>query len=200
MANKYIASVYNKVDPPHAGEYGNYSVAHAQISDVTSMPVNQGGYTAPGGIVQNGDTIDLFYIPASCKVVNGYIYNSSAWGSNAPTLSIGWKWADGSADTGISGYLSQSATFFLPAINMNTNYGQANGGRYNFSFSPTVFNYPNTFAIANANGVPLNQLLGQVGSIDKDIILYATVGNAAPNAAGPLRLDAVVEYLYLGTR
>src|SRR4051812_24917715 len=112
-------------DPVFAGEYGNYSVKAAH-------------YVAAAA--QVGDTIDFFTLPGKCRI-HEWTMLSAALGGTA-TLSLGWRYADGSA--------GGSATALLPAS-----------------------------AVAAASRTEALTNLGQVIDVDKDVIIYGTLGGSA---------------------
>ena len=116
MAN-YAADSYGKVS--YNGEYGNVSVAHAHFDNIGAINGSAG--------FANGDTADLFQLPAGAKVLEGFIYV----GSNAletATVRVGVKYADGTSTGGStsSGQLVAGTASAITAAHT----------RYQFRFTP----------------------------------------------------------------
>lgn len=128
------------LDIRNFGEYGDCAVA------------NDGKTFAAQA---NGDTLDLFQIGGQCTMLDGHVV-AGALGAGV-TISIGWRYADGSA--------GGSATALLAATVMNTA-----GLKTTLSMAPIT--------------------------VDKDVIIYATIGVGA--ATG--RVDCVLFYRPQGTK
>ena len=85
----------NLYDVPFYGEYGNLSIAESTIT---------------GASIANGtDTIDFMVIPAQSKVYDWQMLNNAFTGGTSPTLSLGWRYADGSAGGGAAVLLAATA-------------------------------------------------------------------------------------------
>lgn len=85
-------------DTPFYGEYGNQAVAESTIT---------------GASVANGtDTIDFCIIPAQSKLYDWQMLNNAWTGGTSPTLSLGWRYADGTA--------GGSATALIAATSMTS--------------------------------------------------------------------------------
>lgn len=83
-------------DTPFYGEYGNQSVSESSIT---------------GASVANGtDTIDFMTIPAQSKVYDWQMLTNAFTGGTSPTLSLGWRYADGTAGGGAAVLLAATST------------------------------------------------------------------------------------------
>ena len=194
----YVAPLWYRFAPPHAGEYGNFSVAHGQIQDMRSMP-------GVGTAGQIGDTIDLAFIPASTKILGGYLINTNGT-TGASTISLGWRFADLSASqnstiasalSSLTGYAQPGAANLLAAAGIGT--GAV--GRTNMAFQPFIPTIPLTTLVSNSLLGFLPGNLQNSTDEDRDIIIYATIGGAAiANAGAAPALDLIVEYQHLGTK
>ena len=119
MAN-YRADNYNKIS--YSGEYGNVSVAHCHFDNIGAINGSAG--------FANGDTADLFQLPAGARPLRGYVYV----GSNAletSTIMLGVKYADGTSTGGSTG----SAVLFAGTGSAVT----AAHTRYDMRFTPMTF-------------------------------------------------------------
>ena len=149
--------------------------ARAGKTDVFRYPIVTSPTSLDPHTVEDGDTIDLFEVPAGAKIDEILEVHSAHGGTAA--LTLGWKYKDGSA----SGAGTPSATA-LKASFSTVAAGNSVGG-----INPAAL-----FPIQTAsNGVVTNQS----GVVDKPIIVYATHAGSAIPLNGEIYVKASGEFV-----
>ena len=88
----YNSDNYNKA--PFNNPYGNCSVAHASIADLSAINSDAGA--------ASGDQLNMIYLPAGAKVLDGFVYTGTAAAATS-TIFLGIKYADGTSTGGSTG-------------------------------------------------------------------------------------------------
>lgn len=109
---------------PYYGEYGNLSQMESAV---------------PSGSVANADTVDFMTIPGGVKVVDVTTIFSAPTGGSAHTMSLGWRYADGSAG-------GSATAFFTTTSVAGTNTRTRLGNVANVQVEKDIIIY-GTFAV-----------------------------------------------------